>query len=234
MLRLRIRPNNDFWLAYRNGDWRSPSPRVLSIPPVEPCRLIPDRTLSCGVNVRFGPTQERVHIRIPLQIIVVSKWLLFCLADLRENLVFKRKLSPCRGLILIGLIVALEASVTINTAVAENEPSASDEPDWLKLKGFELDRLIVMLADPVMRDLVCHLANNSSPPRSLAHTVGLRKTRDLLPRIEQLVNWGVIQMGESKNGVAVIEAVPGRGKNTLRRWAEKYCMKTDSCGSSKK
>ena len=128
--------------------------------------------------------------------------------------------------------IALGPPVLVKTAAAEDVPNVGDEPDWLKLKGFELDKLMAMLTDPAMRDLVCQLANNKFSPGTLAQVGGFQKTRDLLSRIEQLEKWGVIQTRETKDGITVIEAVPGHGEETLRRWAGKYCAKSDSCGAS--
>lgn len=87
----------------------------------------------------------------------------------------------------VGLIVAISGLLIVTPVSANDKPSGvEEEENWLNSKGFELDKLMVMLADPVMRDLVCQLANNRLSPRQLARSVGLQKTRDLLPRIEQL------------------------------------------------
>ena len=141
----------------------------------------------------------------------------------------------CLSIVFLTLIsiFALGAVDMVTTATAEDAPNESGEPNWLELKGFELDKLIVMLADPAMRDLVCQLANDRNSPGTFSQSGGFNKIPNLLSRIDQLVRWGVIHTKITEDGITVIEAVPGYGEETMRRWAKKYCTDSDSCGTAK-
>ena len=92
--------------------------------------------------------------------------------------------------------------------------------------------LMILLNDPVLRDVVCRLSTQAFEPSALARAIGVRERAEIVQRINTLRRWGMVRMALTEWGTKVAEAVPGKGEETLRRWTEKYCMNPDSCKSN--
>ncbi len=90
--------------------------------------------------------------------------------------------------------------------------------------------LIILLNDPILRDVVCRLSTRAFEPGALAKAIGVRERAEIVQRINTLRRWGMVRIALTEWGTKVAEAVPGKGEETLRRWTEKYCMNPDSCG----
>ena len=93
----------------------------------------------------------------------------------------------------------------------------------------ELDRLVVLLGDGVLRDLVCRLAFERYTPEALSMALG-KSESEIMWRVHTLGEWGLVRTVAREPGETVIEAVRGDGENTLRRWTSKYCGQAGSCG----
>ena len=93
----------------------------------------------------------------------------------------------------------------------------------------DFDRLVVLLGDDVLRELVCRVAFERYTPRSLGQALNLPRER-IFPRLDVLRGWGLARLVPSPGGPMVVEPIPGIGEETLRRWGVKYCPTGDACG----
>lgn len=94
----------------------------------------------------------------------------------------------------------------------------------------EFDRLVALLGDDVLRDMVCRLSSERYTPALLSSALGLPEGQ-VLRRINTLRGWGLVRMVRRDSLTSVVEPLPGSGTATLRRWADKYCFVGDSCGT---
>ena len=51
-----------------------------------------------------------------------------------------------------------------------------------------------------------------------------------MQRINTLRGWGLVRTVRQSSASSVVEALPGDGAQTLRRWAARYCPSGDNCG----
>ena len=128
--------------------------------------------------------------------------------------------------VLVVLLIATptrgDPSDDVTTEFPECGPCNVTEPTML----------IVLLNDPVLRDVVCRLSTQAFEPGALANAIGLKDRADVVQRINTLRRWGLVRMARTEWGTKVAEVVPGKGEETLRRWTEKYCFNPGSCGTN--
>lgn len=93
----------------------------------------------------------------------------------------------------------------------------------------EVDRLVAMLGDPVLRELVCRLSSERYTPHTLGSALA-EPEAGIMRRIDTLRGWGLARAIPNQWGRTIVEASPGSGANTLRRWASRYCPRGDECG----
>ena len=95
--------------------------------------------------------------------------------------------------------------------------------------AMEIDRLAALLGDSVLRELICRLSFERYNPQTLANALDLPRQR-VMERINTLRGWGVARLISNQWGTPVVEAIPGNGVRTMRRWADRYCPLGDGCG----
>ena len=95
----------------------------------------------------------------------------------------------------------------------------------------ELDRLTAMLADDVLRDLVCRVSFERFTPARLSSALNLPEGQ-VMRRINTLRGWGLVRAVRQDSARVIVEPIPGHGARTLRRWAAKYCAVGGTCGGS--
>ena len=122
------------------------------------------------------------------------------------------------------LALALLLSVT-PVAAGEGLPAGASGPSM----AAEFDRLVAMLSDDVLRDLVCRLSYQGYTPRSLSKALHLPETQ-IMRRVDTLRSWGLVRMVDREWTDGLIEPVPGDGQGTLRRWTLRYCANDAQCG----
>ena len=93
----------------------------------------------------------------------------------------------------------------------------------------EIDQLVTLLGDDVLRGMVCLLSHGYFESRKLGSALGVSETQ-VLRRIHTLHGWGVVRTVKHDLATNSVEVVPGIGKEKLGRWASKYCLSVDSCG----
>ena len=93
----------------------------------------------------------------------------------------------------------------------------------------EFDRLVALLGDDVLRELVCRIAFERYTPQSLGRAFSMPREQ-IIPRIDVLRGWGMVRLVPGAGGAMVVEPNPGYGEDSLRRWGLKYCPTGDSCG----
>ncbi len=93
----------------------------------------------------------------------------------------------------------------------------------------EFDRLVLLLSDDILRDLVCRVTYERYTPGALGSALNLPRA-EILRRLETLRGWGLARLIPWQGGHMVVEPVPGPGARTLRRWAARYCPLGDACG----
>ena len=129
------------------------------------------------------------------------------------------------GRLVIATTIFLAASTTHSEdAFASGELTTTFEVTR------EFDRLIALLGDDVLRDMVCRLSSERYTPAHLSSALGLPEGQ-VLRRINVLRGWGLVRMVRHDSLTSVVEPLPGSGTATLRRWADKYCFAGDSCGT---
>ena len=95
--------------------------------------------------------------------------------------------------------------------------------------AMEVDRLLNLLSDEVLRDIVCRLSSERYTPARLGGAMGVPEGQ-VLRRLATLRNWGMVRMVRRDSASTIVEPLPGEGAETLRRWAAKYCAVGDVCG----
>ncbi len=95
--------------------------------------------------------------------------------------------------------------------------------------AMELDRLVVLLADGVLRELVCRLAHENYTPTTLSSAL-YEPVDQIMRRVEILRLWGLVRLIERDTGITTVEAAPGKGAKILQRWALRYCSLDADCG----
>ncbi len=128
--------------------------------------------------------------------------------------------------------LALACLITAAPARAEGAfPGPFAGPGTTFGMAQDINRLVAVLGDDVLRDLICRLAHERYSPRSLGSALNI-PSGDVMRRIDTLRGWGLARMVSSNRGAMVVEGVPGVGTQTLRRWADKYCPVGAMCGMS--
>ena len=107
-------------------------------------------------------------------------------------------------------------------------PARADEP-CPQCVAMEIDRLAALLGDQVLRELVCRLSFQRYTPGTLASALHLPR-EGVVRRINVLREWGMVRSNPGPSGFPIVEANPGDGARTLRRWAYRYCPLGDGCG----
>ena len=107
-------------------------------------------------------------------------------------------------------------------------PAAFGGPDTGFGMAREFDRLVALLGDDVLREMVCRLSYERYSPQSLGRALN-QPSGQVMRRVDTLHRWGLVRMVGGSDGM-VVERLPGQGERTLRRWADKYCGMGDSCG----
>ena len=92
----------------------------------------------------------------------------------------------------------------------------------------ELDQLVVLMMDDVLKDIVCRLAFETYTPDTLGSALGIPRDQ-LMRRINTLRGWGLVRLVATDSTNATIEPTTGRGTEKLRRWALKYCVQSTYC-----
>ena len=92
----------------------------------------------------------------------------------------------------------------------------------------EFNKLVTLLGDGLLRDLVCRLAFERYTPRSLSMALKVPEA-DILKRVATLQGWGLVRTTISPSAETVIDAVPGEGQETMTRWGDRYCQQANSC-----
>ena len=132
----------------------------------------------------------------------------------------------------------IKKSVAIVLAVLfAAAPSRADElfpaplggPESAYAMAHEFDKMVALLSDDVLRDVVCRVSHERYTPESLGLALGVPREA-ILRRLDVLGSWGLTRLMPWQGGHMVVEPVPGRGEQTLRRWARKYCPAGDACG----
>jgi catechol 2,3-dioxygenase-like lactoylglutathione lyase family enzyme len=93
----------------------------------------------------------------------------------------------------------------------------------------EISQLASMLADPVLRDVVCRLSFARYSSRRLSSALGLPEGQ-VWRRINTLRHWELVRMVRRDSQTTIVEPVPGKGEQVLGRWADRYCPLGDECG----
>lgn len=117
----------------------------------------------------------------------------------------------------------------MNPVAAADDPAHRDHDlSCPYCYAMELDRLALMLQDGVLREMACRLSSERYAPSALSTALHVPE-KEILRRIDVLREWGVIRMVSGESGRAVVEAVPGKGEKTLKRWNAKYCAVGGTC-----
>lgn len=95
--------------------------------------------------------------------------------------------------------------------------------------AMEINRLVMLLGDDGLRDLVCRLSSERYTFGRLSSALGLPEGQ-VVQRINTLRGWGLVHTVRQSSASTVVEALPGDGAKTLRRWAARYCPSGDNCG----
>ena len=95
----------------------------------------------------------------------------------------------------------------------------------------ELDRLVALLGDDVLRNVVCRLSGAHYTPGRLSMALRLPEGQ-VLRRIDTLRGWGLVRLVRRDSVTTIVEPLPGDGARTLERWADKYCAHGESCGTA--
>ena len=111
---------------------------------------------------------------------------------------------------------------------ADAELADDDDTACVYCLAMEVDRLVVLLADDVLRDVVCRLSHERYTPETLSLALNL-PVGEIMRRVDTLRGWGLARVLAPEGGPTVVEAFPGNGARTLRRWATKYCGQGGTC-----
>lgn len=138
------------------------------------------------------------------------------------------RLNPFRSVISAAILLAVVSSA--KTLPADNIfPDRFGGSDGPFEVARDFDRLVALLGDDVLRELMCRVAYQRYTPRSLGRALNLPSER-IMPRIDVLRGWGLARLVPSVNGPTLVEPNPGFGEETLRRWGARYCPTGDACG----
>ena len=122
------------------------------------------------------------------------------------------------------------ALLTAATPAVEAAPYPNFGQDCPHCLPMEIDRLAALLGDDVLRDLVCRLSSQRFTPARLSTALGIPEGQ-VLRRINTLRGWGLVRLARYDSATTIVEPLPGRGGETLRRWATRYCPSGDACGT---
>ena len=151
--------------------------------------------------------------------------------------VFARRIAALPNLLWLRRIRLLSAffcalswysdsSVPVRAEVQQSP--AETDLNCAHCAATEIDRLVTLLADGILRDLVCRLSFEQYTPRSLSMALRLPED-EIMRRVATLRGWGLVRTTTNGSSANVIGAVPGEGQATLRRWTAKYCQLAGSC-----
>ena len=129
---------------------------------------------------------------------------------------------------LVTIIAALVLAAA-TTEAAQPFPRYGNDPGCPQCAPMEFDRLVAMLGDDALRDIMCRLSSQRFTPGSLSSPLGMPEGQ-VLRRIKTLQGWGLVRMVRRDSATTIVEPLPGDGAGTMRRWAVKYCPMGDECG----
>ena len=113
---------------------------------------------------------------------------------------------------------------------AEPYPRYGNDLDCPHCAPMEFDRLVALLGDDALRDIVCRLSSQGFTPGKLSAALGMPEGQ-VMRRVKTLQGWGLVRLVRHDSATTIAEPLPGEGARTLRRWAVKYCPTGDECGS---
>lgn len=126
-------------------------------------------------------------------------------------------------------IIAVLLFAATTTEATQPFPRYANDPGCPHCAPMEFDRLVAMLGDDALRDIMCRLSSQRFTPGSLSSALGMPEGQ-VLRRIKTLQGWGLVRMVRRDSATTIVEPLPGEGTGTLRRWAVKYCPMGDECG----
>ena len=133
-------------------------------------------------------------------------------------------MKACLTILLAGFFAAIPARV-------ENPYAANlEDPGTAYGMASEFNQLFALLSDKVLRDLVCRLSTERYTPERLSSAMGVPK-KEVMHGINTLRSWGLVRIVQGDSANTIVERIPGKSEQTLRRWAAKYCGAADSCGT---
>ena len=117
----------------------------------------------------------------------------------------------------------------------EVNPFPGDEMNCPHCGPLEFDKLIALMSDDILRDIVCRLSSERYTAAALSRAFNLPESQ-IVRRINTLREWSLVRWemplgkGDLPTGAdRVVGAAPGKGEKTLRRWSEKYCRNDSAC-----
>ena len=141
--------------------------------------------------------------------------------------IFERTLTLSRMKHLLSILALL--LVAAPAKGGEPFPRYGNDLDCGYCAALEFDRLVALLGDEVLRDLVCRLSSERYSFGSLSSALG-RPEGQVMRRIKTLRGWGLVRTVRHDSALTIVEPTPGDGGRTLQRWAQRYCPQGDSCG----
>ncbi len=128
-------------------------------------------------------------------------------------------------------IVAIIVSVA-PLGAAELAHKHNDDKSCTLCDFTSLDKLVALLADDILRDVVCRVSSQAFEAGTLAKAIGKTDTVGILQRINTLRNWGLLRWRTTEWRTKVVEPARGEGGRILRYWAKKYCPDSEVCGTT--
>ena len=106
----------------------------------------------------------------------------------------------------------------VATAVRADGPSPAPFGSPATTYGVaqEFNRMVALLGDDVLRELVCRLSYQRYTPGTLSHALNL-STDEVMRRVDVLRGWGMVRPFTSDSVNTIIESSPGEGERTLGR-----------------
>ena len=129
-----------------------------------------------------------------------------------------------RVTIAVALILAAAPA-----AGTEPFPRYGNDLDCPHCAPMEFDRLVALLGDDALRDIMCRLSSQGFTPGKLSSALGMPEGQ-VMRRVKTLQRWGLVRLVRHDSATTIAEPLPGDGARTLRRWAVKYCPTGDECG----
>ena len=129
--------------------------------------------------------------------------------------------------------ITLTVALILAAAPAESRepfPQYGNDLDCPHCAPMEFDRLVALLGDDALRDIMCRLSSQRFTPGRLSSALGMPEGQ-VLRRVKTLQSWGLVRLLRRDSATTIVEPLPGDGGRTLRRWAFKYCPLGDECGS---